>query len=128
MWGVGGGVGGSGWQAISPHWSKFKSCTIKVCDSDTSFIGNDALDDNDGAYIRWRWLDTGAKPCSWLINAGKDIFHMHIDGKIGMREEKNRSQGRMSRLLFSIVTGAHGTGQTRSPFVSDFYARAVFFF
>lgn len=34
---------------------------------------------------------------------GHNIFHMHIDGKIGMLEPKNYSQRRMSRLLFSIV-------------------------
>jgi hypothetical protein len=34
------------------------------------------------------------------------IFHMHIDGKVGIMEEKNYSQRRASRMLFSIVTDA----------------------
>ncbi len=37
---------------------------------------------------------------------GKNIFHMHIDGKIGLLQKKNHSQRRMNRLLFSIVTDA----------------------
>jgi len=37
---------------------------------------------------------------------GDNIFHMHIDGKIGLLEKKNYSQKHASRLLFSIVTEA----------------------
>jgi hypothetical protein len=37
---------------------------------------------------------------------GNDIFHMHVDGKIGLLQRKNFSQKHMSRLLFSIVTDA----------------------
>jgi len=35
---------------------------------------------------------------------GENIFHMHIDGKIGLLQKNNHSQSRMSRMLFSIVT------------------------
>lgn len=35
---------------------------------------------------------------------GDNVFHMHIDGKIGVLEPKNYTQRHMSRLLFSIVT------------------------
>jgi hypothetical protein len=65
--------GARGWEELKEHWTSFKSCTIKVCDSDTNFLGD-------------------------------NIFHMHIDGKIGWKQKNNHTQKCMSRLLFSIVT------------------------
>mmetsp|Transcript_28115 Transcript_28115/g.54685 ORF Transcript_28115/g.54685 Transcript_28115/m.54685 type:complete len:314 (-) Transcript_28115:189-1130(-) len=74
---------GEGWPALRPHWSAFKSCTIKVCDSGTTFLG-------------------------------KNVFHMHIDGKIGLLQRRNHAQKHMSRLLFSIVTDALNDQENKS--------------
>ena len=35
---------------------------------------------------------------------GKQVFHLHIDGRVGLLQERNYSQKHMSRLLFSVVT------------------------
>lgn len=64
---------GNGWDKIKEHWGSFKSCTIKVCEGDENFLG-------------------------------ENIFHMHIDGRVGLLQKKNHTQRHMSRLLFSIVT------------------------
>mmetsp|Transcript_2724 Transcript_2724/g.3347 ORF Transcript_2724/g.3347 Transcript_2724/m.3347 type:complete len:402 (-) Transcript_2724:60-1265(-) len=84
---------GKGWEDIKQHWGSFKSCTIKVCEGDQNFLGD-------------------------------NVFHMHIDGKVGLLQERNYSQRHMSRLLFSIVTDvlededaatAEGNGTTVYP-------------
>eukprot|EP00049_Salpingoeca_infusionum_P019134 m.360386 g.360386 ORF g.360386 m.360386 type:complete len:396 (+) comp19017_c0_seq1:62-1249(+) len=41
---------------------------------------------------------------------GDNVFHMHIDGKIGMKEPRNHTQRHMSRLLFSVVSDV-GSGK-----------------
>mmetsp|Transcript_15399 Transcript_15399/g.25141 ORF Transcript_15399/g.25141 Transcript_15399/m.25141 type:complete len:415 (+) Transcript_15399:35-1279(+) len=46
------------------------------------------------------------KVCEDTPFYGESKFHMHIDGKVGITQEKNFSQRRWSRLLFSIVTDA----------------------
>jgi hypothetical protein len=74
---------------IAKHVSQFKLCTIKVCESDTAFHGD-------------------------------NVFHMHIDGKIGVLEDRNFAQQHMSRMLFSIVTdtlagGGEGGVDTAKP-------------
>jgi len=46
------------------------------------------------------------KVCEETPFYGEPIFHMHIDGKIGIMQENNHSQRRASRMLFSIVTDA----------------------
>ena len=64
---------GDGWEQVKDHWGSFKSCTIKVCEGDQNFLGD-------------------------------NVFHMHIDGRVGLLQKRNYSQRHMSRLLFSIVT------------------------
>ena len=50
---------------------------------------------------------------------GSNVFHMHVDGKIGIRQPKNRTQRHMSRLLFSLVTPlVNGKGQVEQEFTA----------
>ena len=63
------------------------------------------------AAVRKHWSQF--KACTIKVSEsadfwGENIFHMHIDGKIGLLQEKNYSQSRMSRMLFSIVTDTLG--------------------
>ena len=53
---------------------------------------------------------TGRYRYTGRICTGDNIFHMHIDGKIGLLEERNYAQKHASRLLFSIVTDTLGPG------------------
>lgn len=59
------------------------------------------------AEIRDNWAQFKSctiKVCENTSFYGDNIFHMHIDGKVGIHSEKNYCQKHMSRLLFSIVT------------------------
>ena len=69
--------GSRGWREICAHLSSFKSNTIKVCEE--GGIG---------------------------VFHGRNVFHMHLDGKIGKLQPKNQTQKHASRLLFSIVPAA----------------------
>lgn len=53
--------------------------------------------------------------CESGMAYGDNIFHMHIDGKIGLLEPRNHTQRHMTRLLFSIVTDV---GAGRVPLVA----------
>lgn len=56
--------------------------------------------------VRKHWAQFKActiKVCESGMLYGENIFHMHIDGKIGVLEPRNFQQRHMSRLLFSIV-------------------------
>jgi len=55
------------------------------------------------------------KVCESGMAYGDNIFHMHIDGKIGLLEPRNHTQRHMTRLLFSIVTDV---GAGRVPLVA----------
>eukprot|EP01048_Picozoa_sp_COSAG05_P011570 COSAG05_NODE_1099_length_5888_cov_9.758335_4_plen_113_part_00 len=50
---------------------------------------------------------------------GENIFHMHIDGKVGILDEKDRAQKHASRFLFSIVPGAWGAADVAEPRPND---------
>ena len=43
------------------------------------------------------------KVCERTPFYNEPVFHMHIDGKIGLLQRNNQLQKRMNRLLFSIV-------------------------
>ena len=60
-----------------------------------------------------RFTDLGLTNTAYIITDsnvmnlyGRNVFHMHIDGKIGVLQERNHTQCRMNRLLFSIVSGS----------------------
>jgi len=46
------------------------------------------------------------KVCEGTGFWGDNVFHMHIDGKIGLKQKNNQRQRRMNRLLWSIVKDA----------------------
>jgi hypothetical protein len=46
------------------------------------------------------------KVCEQTAFCGENIFHFHLDGKIGVLQEKNHTQKHMVRLLFSLVPDA----------------------
>jgi len=46
------------------------------------------------------------KVCAGTGFYGDNVFHMHIDGKIGYRQLNNHKQRTMNRLLFSVVRDA----------------------
>ena len=46
------------------------------------------------------------KVCETTGFHGENVFHMHLDGKIGLLQANNQSQKKTIRLLFSIVPGA----------------------
>merc|ERR1711976_65249 len=46
------------------------------------------------------------KVCAGAAFYGENVFHMHIDGKIGLRQVNNHRQRTMNRLLFSVVRDA----------------------
>ena len=50
------------------------------------------------------------KVCETTGFHGENVFHMHLDGKIGLVQANNQAQKRMIRLLFSIVRGAENAG------------------
>jgi len=50
------------------------------------------------------------KVCETTGFHGENVFHMHLDGKIGLVQANNQAQKKTIRLLFSIVRGAENAG------------------
>eukprot|EP00041_Stephanoeca_diplocostata_P014431 m.261669 g.261669 ORF g.261669 m.261669 type:complete len:307 (+) comp19697_c0_seq12:283-1203(+) len=100
------------WKAeLSMHLSSFKTNTIKVCES-TAFHGMSSIQVVQLAGVFELLF---AFPSVYVGSfdfrtAGENIFHMHLDGRIGKLQPKNKMERHSSRFLFSIVPEQLGDG------------------
>lgn len=87
-----------------PTTSDFQEYWLEVCCPImfVLFFGKEGYHEKIGKHLVKHKACT-IKVCEKTNFYGQDNYHMHIDGKVGILQEKNHSQRRTSRLLFSIV-------------------------